>query len=242
MNSLINKYIKSKQLSWAKSTIRTEESRLQAHEKLVGMNPVEAFVKLKDGGMKVYSIKTTFMRISDYYQWLIDNNFRPKGPNPFKVFFSTHANLFKYAYQPARLDITYLEAAERIEQIATEQERLAARQLLESGLRFCELHTIENEKVIGKGGKPREVFLSPDLKTFRYKGTYGQLQYALNKVGLGCHMLRKLCATEFGRQEGVDNIDMMESFGWSSIETSTKYRQPHSSVKRGEAFRKVSGK
>ncbi len=238
---LIEKYIESKIFRWAKTTLYTEHSRLVAHAKLTDLEPLKAFVQLRDGGMKPYAIKTTLMRIADYYQWLIDNNHKPIGPNPFKIFFRSHANLFKYSYQPERLEITYAEAKERIEGIVDEHMRAAARQLLESGLRSCELKTISHEQVIGKGGKPRDVFLSPDLKSFRYKGSYAQLYYALRKVGLKPHMLRKLCATEFSRQDGVDNIDVKESFGWSSMETAAKYLQPQTAEKRGDAFKRARG-
>lgn len=237
----IEKYIESKLHSWAKTTIYAETSRLASHSSLTDIEPIKAFVKLKDGGMKVYSIKTTLMRIADYYQWLIDNGHKPTGPNPFKLFFKTHANLFKYSYQPERLTVTYAEARERIEMIEDSNLRAAARQLLESGLRSCELKTIDRETVVGKGGKPREVFLSPDLKTFRYKGSYAQLYYALKKVGLKPHTLRKLCATEFGRQPGVENIDLKESFGWNSMETAGKYLQPLESSKRADIFKKARG-
>jgi integrase len=237
----IEKYIESKRHSWAKTTIYTETSRLMAHSELANIDPLKAFVQLRDGGMKVYSIKTTLMRIADYYQWLIDNNHKPTGPNPFKIFFKTHANLFKYSYQPERLEITYAEAQERIESIEDESLRAAARQLLESGLRSCELKTISHEQVIGKGGKPRDVFLSPDLKTFRYRGSYAQIYYALKKVGLKPHMLRKLCATEFSRQDGVTNVDVKESFGWNSMETAARYLQPQVTERRAAMFRKSSG-
>jgi integrase len=241
MDCLISKYIESKQYAWAKTTLYTEHSRLLAHAHLADVEPLKAFISLKDGGMKVYSIKTTLMRISDYYQWLIDNNHKPVGPNPFKLFFRSHANLFKYSYQPERLEITYAEAMERIEGIADSNLRAAARQLLEAGLRSCELKTINHEQVVGKGGKPREVFLPQDLKTFRYKGSYAQLYYALKKVGLKPHTLRKLCATEFSRQKGMTLIDSMESFGWSSMGTPAKYFQPEVAEKRGAAMRKARG-
>ncbi len=239
---MIEQYIESKKNSWAATTIHTEYSRLRSHAAILDKTPDEIFDRLHTGGMKRYSIKTTMTRISDYYQWLIDNNFKPKGPNPFKVYFKTHSNNFKQCYQPKRLTTTFGEAQEQIDAMPDGQEKLASRQLLEAGLRSCELSTLENNRVTGKGGKTREVFLSDVLKSFKYKGKYYQLFYALKKVGLTPHDLRKLCATEFSRLPGVITIDILESFGWTSADTALKYQQPMVAEKRGELFKQVVGK
>jgi len=237
MESLIEKYIEFKRLSWAATTLRTEESRLHSNKHLIDMDPKDAFVKLRDSGMKPYAIKTTMIRIGTFYQWLLDSGHRT-GKNRIKEFMRTHENLFKYAYSPQRLTITYDEAARRIEKIPQDHLRNAAKQLL-SGLRSCELKTVKDGQVIGKGQKPREVYLPAEVENFRYKGSYGQLYYSLKKVGLTPHMLRKLCASEFSRLEGVTTVDILESFGWNSVQTAMVYLQPLNSSKRSSLFKKV---
>jgi integrase len=230
-----------KRLSWASTTQEKEGARLTKHVKLIDKSAQAVFLFLRDSGMKPYSIRTTMVRLGEFYQWLLDNGHRA-GSNQFKLFFKTHANLFKYSYQPKRLAITFAEARERISKITKEPCRLAAMQMLEGGLRSCETETFDGSAVIGKGSKPREVHLSEELASFRYTGNYNQLYYELKKVGLTPHMLRKLCATEFARQEGVTDVDLMEAFGWSSIQTSAVYRQPVVSERRADLFKKAVGK
>ncbi len=231
----IQQYIESKQLSWATSTLEKEYSRLKANAHLIDRGPKDAYLKLKKSGMKPYSIKTTMIRLGEFELFAFKTI-------AFKEFMAANSNLFKYAYQSERLSLTFGEAAERVEQISDEHTRLACRQLLEAGLRSCELKTLKNERVIGKGGKPREVHLAPELKTFKYQGTYWQLYSALRKVGLKPHTLRKLCATVFGRMDSVTAIDMQEEFGWSGADTIARYMQPMKSEQRGELLRKAVGK
>jgi integrase len=232
---LILQYIESKQLSWAASTLAKEHSRLKAHAPLISRGPKEAYLTLQKSGMKPYSIKTTMIRLGEFELFAYKTI-------AFKEFMASNANLFKYAYQTERVEVTFEEATERIERIPDLHTRSAARQLLESGLRSCELATLKNERVIGKGGKPREVHLSPDLKTFKYKGTYWQLYAALRRVGLKPHTLRKLCASAFSRQDGVTLVDTMEEFGWSDMNSAKRYLQPMKSEQRGELLRKATGK
>jgi integrase len=202
--------------------------------------PEVVFEKLQKT-MKPYSLKTTFIRLGEYYQWLMENGKKKPGLNPWKLFMKTHANLFKYVYQPEELEVTFDEARERILAIGNEDLRAAALQLLEGGLRSCELQTFDGKTVIGKGGKPREVYLDEQIATFRFTGTYSQLQYALKQVGLKPHTLRKLCFTEFSRLDGVTDIDIMKAGGWNTIETSAKYRQAQKRDVINSLFKKVRG-
>jgi integrase len=222
--SLVDEYIKSKRLAWARTSQKNERSRLNKHAPCVLEDPADVYDRLK-ATMKPYSIKTLFVRLGLFYQWMIDNDKVPPSKNHWKQFMASHANLFKHAYQTERLTVTYAEARERIETI-DEPWRTAALQLLEGGLRSCELRTFDGECVIGKGSKPRTVFFRDDLKTFRYTGCYSALYKRLKAVGLKPHTLRKLCATEFGNQDKVGDMDMLEVFGWNSIDTSKRYRQP----------------
>jgi hypothetical protein len=159
--------------------------------------------------MKPYSIKTTFVRLGQFHQWLMETDkIPPVKLNPWKHFIKANALLFKYSYQTERLKITYEEAKKLVESIQEDHYRHAAQQLL------------------GKGSKPRNVFLRDGLNDFRYHGSYTPLYKRLKALGLKPHTLRKLCATRFSTKSGVSDVDVCEVFGWESIETSKKYRQP----------------
>lgn len=222
---LVKEYIDSKRLAWARTSQKNELARLRKHGPDVMNDPKEVYEKLKKT-MKPYSIKTTFVRLGQFLQWQIDTDKIPPMKNHWKVFLKTHALLFKHAYQSERLKITYDEAKALVDSITEDQYRYAAQQLLEGGLRYCELRTFDGEAVVGKGSKPRSVFLRPDLGMFRYRGSYTPLYKRLKELGLKPHTLRKLCATKFSSKPGVNDIDTCEVFGWESIETSKKYRQP----------------
>lgn len=226
-SELVNEYIRSKGLAWARSSLKNERSRLNKHGHKVNRDPKEVYEELKASGMCNHSIKTTYVRLGQFLQWLIENDkMSPVKLNPWKNFLKTHALLFKHAYQVERLKITYDQAKAIVDSMSQDQYRKAAQQLLEGGLRYCELRTFDGEAVIGKGSKPRNVFLRADLASFRYRGSYSALYVRLKAVGLKPHTLRKLCATRFSTKAGVSDVDVCEVFGWESIETSKKYRQP----------------
>lgn len=239
--ALIEKYIESKQEAWSPTTLRSELSRLMAHSNdACCTNVSELYGELKVT-MKPYAIKTTLVRLGEFRQWLIDGGYVADKKNPFKVFLKTNANKFKNAYKTEVIEITYEEAKAKIELIEQSALRIAALQLLEGGLRSCELGTIGYDYgyITGKGGKRRQLFLRPQLSASAFRGSYNQLYYALRKIGLKPHMLRKLCASRFARQEGVDDIDIMEAFGWNSIETSKRYRQPRKREELANLFERM---
>ncbi len=221
----VREYIDSKKLAWARTSQKNEFLRLRKHGASVMESPNDVYEHLKKT-MKPYSIKTTFVRLGQFLQWMIDDDKILPMKNHWKVFIKTNALLFKHAYQSERLNVTYEQAKELVDSITEDQYRQAAQQLLEGGLRYCELRTFDGEAVIGKGSKPRSVFLRDALKGFRYRGSYSPLYTRLKALGLKPHTLRKLCATRFSTKVGVSDVDVCEVFGWESIETSKKYRQP----------------
>ncbi len=238
---LVNDYIVAQKLAWARTSQKNERARLNKHAKNIFRNPVEVYTELINEGMKPYSIKTTLTRLGCLYAWAMENEKIPlTTKNPWKSFMESHAMLFKHAYQTERLTVTYQEAEERI-MTMEEPFRSAALQLLRGGLRYCELRTYDGQKVIGKGSKPRDVYIKAPLDTFRYTGSYTALFIRLKMIGLKPHTLRKLFATEFSQQPGVTDIDIMEVCGWNDIGTSAKYRQPKRRERLSELVSKTTG-
>lgn len=226
ITELIDQYIESKKLAWARTSLKNERYRLKCHGHRVFSEPSDVYQTLKKEGLKDHSLKTLFVRLGQFHDFLVETDRVPPAKNPWKRFLKENAMVFKYAYQIERVTVTFDEAKSRI-QTLEEPYRSASLQLLEGGLRYCELRTFDGLRVIGKGSKPRTVFLRPDLGLFRYTGSYSALYVRLKAVGLKPHTLRKLCATEFSRLPEVKDQDICKTFGWSSIETSIKYRQPH---------------
>lgn len=238
----IDLYLNSKKLAWAHSSQKNERYRLLMHGQSVMRDPEVVYKELHERGMKDHSIKTTFVRLSQFFQWLVDTDKIAPSKNPWKLFMKSHALLFKHAYRTERLKVSFDDAKRLIDAMPEDEYKAAAKQLLEGGLRYCELSTFDGQGVIGKGSKPRSVFLRDGLKDFRYHGSYSALYVRLKAVGLKPHTLRKLCATRFSTEAGISDVDICEIFGWESIETSKKYRQPQRREYLAAALQKaVSG-
>ena len=236
----VNDYILSKKNSWARTSKKNERYRLQAHGHNVFANPDDVYESLKKT-MHPHSIKTTLVRLGQFYDYLVESDKIPPSKNLWKLFMKSNAMIFKHAYQIERLTVTF-DQAKALVQLIEEPYRSAASQLLEGGLRYCELHTFNGERVIGKGSKPRKVFLREELKAFRYTGSYSALFVRLKAVGLKPHSLRKLCATEFSRHPDVKDQDTCAFFGWNDIGTSIKYRQSHNDERMSEMISSVVNK
>lgn len=225
LSELINCYLLSKRNAWARTSLKNERSRLNKHGPRVYEDPETVYEALRASGMCNHSIKTTFVRLGQFFQWLVDEDKIAPAKNPWKRFIKANALQFKYAYKTERLTVTFEEAKARIHTLE-DPYKTASLLLLEGGLRYCELRTFDGEQVIGKGSKPRSVYLREELRSFRWNGSYSALYVRLKEIGLKPHTLRKLCATQLSNQPGVSDIDICEVFGWESIETSKKYRQP----------------
>lgn len=233
---LLNKYLESKVLSWAPSTLRSEKVRLAAAlTALNELTPTQYYQKLVSEGLKPYTIKTIFIRLRKF---LLEINELEKYKS-YNDFMSSHQRLFKYAYTKERVKITFEEALKRIDKIPSVTAKAKALQLLYSGMRFSESKTLdENNEIVGKGGKRRAVYGVIE----RFNGSGAELSYSglyasLKKVGLKPHTLRKLAAQRLV-QLGASSMDLMEVMGWSSINTATSYLQNENNKGRLESLMK----
>lgn len=219
-NSSIEQYIQSNELRWSASTIKSERARLSnLPTSWMTAPPAAVYKQLTARDLSAYTIKTMFIRMSAFYSFL-----HPNESNPFKEFMRSHANLFKFAYKKRSVNVTFEQAAARIEQIADERDRLKARQLLASGMRYTEsCATFDGEHVFGKGRKPRRVHVPEALKLIQGR-SYSSLYRSLKKIGLTPHALRKLTATKASKL-GASPATLMAMFGWSSMQTASAYLQ-----------------
>ncbi len=211
MKELIAGYLKAHETAWAESTLKSERSRLTQLAPLLHLEPEALFAKLLEQGKKPYTIKTTFIRLTDLEQWA---KLEPR----FARYMEEHGRRFRSVYAPEQVKVTFEEAHRRIMELKGSVQ-LHALGLLQSGVRLTESYNIDDGKVIGKGGKTRKVY--GKIKETVPKAT---LARHLKAVGLKPHTLRKLCATRLV-EKGATAADLCKVFGWSDISTAYYYLQ-----------------
>lgn len=225
----INSYLESKSPTWTEATYKSEKSRLITLRHLLNMEPIEALKVLRAQGKKPYTIKTAFIRFSNFMEWAIQEGII-EGRNEFKYFLTSNKQVFRNAYNSKELSTDYGAALKAIEgRIPQKSCRDAALFLLKTGLRISELYKLKvgedgNIYVIGKGGKRRRVFATTLPTELPSKSAIGS---ALSKIGLKPHDLRKLYATELLRNN-IDLPTLCKVMGWSNIQTAMKYLQADS--------------
>jgi site-specific recombinase XerD len=233
---MVNKYIESKKLSWSESTVKSEQSRLK-HASDMTLGPVAHYLKLKDE-LKPYALKTTFIRLSDFMQWQIDEAII-QGPNTYKTFMKKNAKLFKGVYEKEKIEIGFKEAVQRIKGIADTEVREKAIQLLSTGMRWTESFTLDDlGMVTGKGNKRRRVFNKQAVEFIQSKSSFARKLF--RATGLKPHGLRKLFANEMVKR-GFSSADLMQVMGWSDISTATSYLQAKKDDELAEKLKLLVG-
>ncbi len=214
-------YIASKSNAWAPSTIKSEHARLRTALDLINQGPEQLYA-VGSQMYAPYTLKTLFIRAGELYA-----HTQPTSSNLYKEFLNDNARLFKNAYEPEVLDVTYEQAKERLTQISLPNVKALGLFMLHTGLRADEVLRYDNQgTIIGKGGKMRRIIPQSGVGYPTNHGvTYSVLHKALATVGLKPHTLRKLYATKLV-EGGIREADLMSIMGWASIQTSTLYIQP----------------
>lgn len=231
-DELIYKYLEAHDPVWTNNTYATESAKLKTILRVLrisGLRGVAFYQTLKAEGYHPYTIKAIVARAASLIAWGIKHQIQGFGPtNTFEDLLMSSPQLFRNVYKTERLKIGFDEAVEKIKTIPQENIREACLSLLRSGLRIHEIYKVnlETKSVIGKGGKER--FTVWSYPSHLELPSENQIRYALKKVGLKPHSLRKLLATKLARNSDFSNADIQQIFGWSSIETATKYIQPES--------------
>ena len=213
-------YLESKANSWSESTLRSEAARLASLPDSLLQKPAELYDYLLKAGYAPYTIKTLFIRAAALCEFI-----GGKDAQICKQFIRSNSRLFKHAYQPRKVSMTYEQAMEKVSSQLAGRHKDIAIGLLVSGLRISESGAVRSDgTVIGKGAKGRAVInaakvvrvLPSELSSFRAK---------LKEVtGLTPHQLRKLAATR-AVELGAREAELMHIFGWSSIQTASIYVQ-----------------
>lgn len=216
MRQWVDAYLRDQHSAWAPSTLQSETSRLRSIAPHLSKAPVDVHRWLTANNQKPYTIKTTFIRLCSFESWLIRQGHLKEAK--FAAYMEKHRNRFKHAYVKEDVNVSYEEARERIEKLP-EPARKMAIGLLQNGLRLSEAYNVKDGKVVGKGGKPRNVYGTIEETVPR-----STLWKKLKSVGLKPHMLRKLLATRLS-DNGATPADLCQIFGWSSFATAYQYAQ-----------------
>lgn len=230
---MIEQYLAEKSLVWTESTLRTETSRLTRAQKddLLDATPLEALKKLREAGRGQYTTKTLFVRIANYFDWLVEKGVA--ADNPWAEFLKKNGQVFRHAYKKETVEETFEGAREKIESIGSKLIRDHALFLLHSGLRISESYNVKpgQKHIDGKGGRRRPLFAEPPKETCKPH----ILRAALSEHGLKPHTLRKLLATKLVNQD-MRPQELCRVFGWSDINTAMSYLQPRSDEQLREAI------
>jgi len=218
MDELINRYIASKQYAWAPTTIKSEAHRLAAIADKLNGRPETLWLALQDRAP--YTRLTIWTRVSDFYDWMIEENLK-EGPNEYKKWRKKNAKVFKNVYRKTKPEISYNEALRLIHTLENAGVRKRALEIIGSGVRYNEYRTHNNGIVCGKGSKFRAVY-KPEIIGKDYEGSYQAFRRALAKVGLKPHDLRKLFLTRLV-ELGANEFELCEVAGWASISTASSY-------------------
>lgn len=225
---MLDKYLSYYKPIWANSTYESESRRLKTIRPFINGNPLDLLTALE--GRASYTVKTTFFRVSHYYQFLIDQELK-QGSNPYTKFMKKNRRIFTNAYNRKLPAISFTEAKERINKILDKEVQAKAMQLLLGGLRYAESLTLKDGMVLGKGRKARKAYVPPVTWT----KSYSTLRRSLREVGLTPHMLRKICATELYRKN-LDTITITKIMGWENFETAKSYIAPIDEEKVSEVM------
>ncbi len=219
MKSALHDYLDSMKLAWAPSTLQSEGARLSAVEHVLDGDPDHLWQHMEKNEMKPYARLTTWIRVSHYWDHLIQKNLQPN--NPYRAFKAKNARLFRHTYTPKKPEMTYEDAKARIHQIKDPSIRRRAFEIIGSGTRWTESCTHSNGSVRGKGSKDRPVYV-PEVSGPAFVGTYQTFRRALASVGLKPHDLRKLFLTKLVEM-GANEFELMEAAGWTSLAPAKSY-------------------
>lgn len=223
---LLNDWLEEKRKNdWCESTYRSEKRRLTSLVPYLTGDAEVLWREFEARETSMYSRLTALIRITsfwDYYH-LNTGSAPPGAANPYRRLHQQKRRLLKNCYQEKIPEISFEAAYKKIQTIADDHDRKMALLLITTGMRFTESTTIKDNKIIGKGAKPRRVYPPEQLDGFIYQGTYDHFYYALkSQTGLKPHDLRKIFLSKIANN-GMNHFELCRVAGWSNINTATKY-------------------
>lgn len=226
-------YLEEQDSVWDSKTYKSESSKAKTVARAVdksGFVGNEFYKELKKLGYKPYTIKSLVQTASRIYAFGQDAGMLNKFNNPFKDFLIKSPQVFRNAYKSERITVTFDEVKSRLQLAqADEETKKFIIALLDSGLRIDEAYKVNHatSSVIGKGNKERFVVFNycPPTTPAAKLPSQWKVRQVLKSCGLKPHTLRKVLATKLSRDSDFSHKDIMQIFGWNSIETASKYFQ-----------------
>lgn len=238
----IDAYIEAHESIWSINTCKSRRSRLRALGDLLSLEPGALHKELKARGKGDYTIKTTIVVVSAFYDWLVEQGHVVGNPFlNFKKKFLRGTGSGRNAYKKRIIGRNYSEVYSVIEKSQQIDSRTRAHLLflLESGLRISESYMVTPDwQVVGKGQKRRPVYGGREIYPGREKlVSKAQLRKVLKgELDITPHDLRRLCATRLV-DKGCALNDVCQIMGWSSLQTAMKYLQPKKDEELVEVMR-----
>lgn len=217
---IVNQYVDDHRFAWAEVTQRDERYRLTAIASEVTGDAKQLWEYLEKKGTGKYTRKTIWTRVMCFWDWFLEKQ-NQGGKNAYRDFKRKYAQLFRNAYVRTSPDLSFQDARGRIERISDPASKRKALELLGSGCRFSESFTYWDGYVVGKGDKPRAVYM-PKVEGPEFVLGYHAFRLHLKEVGLKPHDLRKVWACTIA-DNGVDPWTLCDMAGWSNITTSMAY-------------------
>lgn len=216
MKDAIKRYIEEHRDTWSPSTARSEEARLLSIADVLTGDPAVLWKRLQEH-YKPYSRVTYWTRAAQFWGWL-----KPTEPNPYTAWRKKKlGRTFAVAYTRRVPTMTYEEARAAILGMECPDVKVRNKclELLDSGMRWTESHTLRNGQVTGKGGKVRRVYA--DIQKAAPASSW-KVRQALSRLGLTPHALRKIWAMEMVRR-GANAHQLLKLGGWTNLNTTQSY-------------------
>ena len=227
---MIDAYLAYHKLAWAPTTLATAKYTLKRY--LPTPEPHAESLWLRLDSLGAYSKLTVWSRCAHYYDWLLENS-HVKGENIYKAFAKKNRRLFRGAYRPERLKVTFEEAQRRLATLPDGDVRRTANRMLSGAQRWSDT-SCGDGLVVGKGQKVRQ-----DFSGEAFQGAaapYHTVYRALKSLGLKPHTLRKLALNRLV-ERGATAADLMAVAGWASMSTAASYLQPKETKRLKEMLR-----
>lgn len=177
-------------------------------------SPQVTLENFKHKKLNPYTIKTNFIVIAKFCEWLDDMEF--------KKFMQTETQLFRNVYHDKVKEIREEDFKQELS-MAKGDIRTALVLMGIGGLRFCELATYNGKGVVGKGGKWREIVLPKEFEnTSNTNIIYTKLKAALRH---NPHDYRSFAAT-YRLRKGFDIKTVQYILGHSSLQSTERYARP----------------
>jgi integrase len=222
MKHLIPLYLEDMKYAWAESS----RARLNGLADLMGQPADKVWDALVARGMKPYARVTTWARLCTFITWALGEGHyvNPKG-NIYAHFRKKNARLFKHCYEKKVPTANFEDTKTAILCGLTDpDQRGKALDLLNSGMRYTESTTFDGERVIGKGGKPRNVYLATAAGARYAAGYRSFLRNLKQATGLKPHDLRKIFLNHVLEVNPDCQVqDLQEIAGWASPTTAASY-------------------